>query len=125
MTLEQIRLTQRMVERGVVLELAKILTGFDQDGVHCKCAYTSRAQSFDAASLVLVTSRTPNDQLFQTLQAQPKALASAGIQQVYRIGDCDAPGLIAHAVFAGHWLARQFDAPEHQDLPYKRELPIY
>jgi dimethylamine/trimethylamine dehydrogenase len=123
LTLEQIRLTQRMVERGVALELAKILTGFDRNGIHCKCAYTGQVQSFDAASLVLVTSRTPNDQLFQTLQAQPKALTSAGIQKVYRIGDCDAPGLIAHAVFAGHRLAREIETPEDQDLPYKRELP--
>ncbi len=124
LTLEQIRLTQRMAQRGVVLEIARVLTGFDRGGVHCTCSYTGETMHFDAASLVMVTSRIPNDGLFQALRSQPEALAGAGIERVYRIGDCDAPGLVAHAVFAGHRLAREFDVLEEADVPYKRELPF-
>ena len=68
-----------------------------------------------AASLVVVTPRTQNDRLFRALRARPQALREAGIERFDRIGDCDAPGLIAHAVFAGHLLARRFDAPEGRD----------
>ena len=112
LTLEQDRLTRRMMEHGVRLEPATQLEGFDHEGVHCACVHTARAVRLPAASLVVVTSRTPNDQLFRALRARPQALREAGIERVDRIGDCDAPGLIAHAVFAGHLLARRFDAPE-------------
>ena len=84
-------------------------------GVHCTCVHTGRAVLLPATSLVVMTSRTPNDRLFQALQARPRALREAGIERVGRIGDCDAPGLIAHAVFAGHRLARRFDAPEEEN----------
>ncbi len=112
LTLEQDRLTRRMLEHDVRLEPATQLEGFDREGVHCACVHTGRAVRLPAASLVVVTSRTPNDRLFRALRARPQALREAGIERVDRIGDCDAPGLIAHAVFAGHLLARRFDAPE-------------
>ena len=112
LTLEQDRLTQQMLEKGVRLMPATQLRGFDREHVHCACVHTGRTVPLPAASLVVVTSRIPNDRLFRTLQARPQALRKAGIERVDRIGDCDAPGLIAHAVFSGHQLARQFDSPE-------------
>ncbi len=123
LTLEQDRLTRRILERGVRLELATQLGRFDHEGVHCECVYTGRTVSLPAASLVVVTSRMPNDRLFRALQARPQALSEAGIERVDHIGDCDAPGLIAHAVFAGHELARRFDAPEGEQLSCRREHP--
>ena len=68
---------------------------------------------------MVATSKAPNDELFQSLQADLEALEKANIKNVYRIGDCDAPGLIAHAVFAGHRLAREIGQPE-KDLSYLR-----
>ena len=41
-----------------------------------------------AATLLLVTSRQPNDALYHALQSDPAALAAAGIRSVTRIGDC-------------------------------------
>ena len=38
-----------------------------------------------------------------------------------RIGDCLAPGTIAAAVFSGHAFAREIDAPDPGDVPFRRE----
>ena len=116
LTLEQARLTRQMLEQGIELKVATQLRGFGREGVRCEYVYTGREVRFDAVSLVMVTSRTPDDRLYEDLQARLEALARAGIGRVDRIGDCEAPGLIADAVFAGHRLARHFDRPEEPDL---------
>ncbi len=55
---------------------------------------------------------------------QQDALRAEGIEAVYRIGDCAAPGLIADAVFSGHRLAREIDTADPAvPLPVRRELP--
>ena len=38
-----------------------------------------------------------------------------------RIGDCEAPAIIAAAVYAGHTYARELDAPADIDLPMKHD----
>jgi dimethylamine/trimethylamine dehydrogenase len=43
------------------------------------------------------------------LSEDPAALARAGIRSLRKIGDCDAPALIAQAVHAGHRTAQEMD----------------
>jgi len=104
------------------LKPAAQLGGFDRAGVRCECVHSGREARFEAVSLVVVASRTPGDRLFRALFAQPRALVGAGIDH---IGDCEAPGLIADAVFAGHRLARDFGESAEPDLSYERELPAW
>jgi dimethylamine/trimethylamine dehydrogenase len=68
--------------------------------------------SWEADAVVLVTMRASDDALYRTLEADPDALAGAGIAGLYRIGDCVVPRLIADAVFDGHRLAREIDEPD-------------
>ena len=50
------------------------------------------------------------------------ALEAEGVNALYRIGDCEAPRLIADAVFSGHRLAREIDSADPSvPLPFKRE----
>jgi dimethylamine/trimethylamine dehydrogenase len=37
-------------------------------------------------------------------------------------GDAHAPGLIAHAVYAGHRYARELDEAPTGDVPFRRHL---
>jgi dimethylamine/trimethylamine dehydrogenase len=71
-----------------------------------------------------VTSRLPNEALYLDLAADPERLRTAGIKSVARIGDCLAPGFIAHAVYHGHRYARELDAPASGEVPFKRHLPM-
>jgi dimethylamine/trimethylamine dehydrogenase len=46
----------------------------------------------------------------------------AGIRSVRCIGDAEAPGLIAHAVYAGHRYARELEEPAAGDVAFKRHF---
>jgi dimethylamine/trimethylamine dehydrogenase len=70
---------------------------------------------------VLVTMRRPVDGLYRDLEADPDALLGAGIQSLARIGDCENPAAIVHAIYAGHRQAREFDEPVSHEVPYRRE----
>ena len=86
------------------------------------CVYTERTRLIPAASVLLVTSREPEQALYQALNKAPGRLLEAGIKTVALIGDCLAPGTIAAAVYSGHRIAREFDAPEGS-LIVRREIP--
>jgi dimethylamine/trimethylamine dehydrogenase len=66
--------------------------------------------SVDCGSLLVVGARVGNDRLFQELNSDADRLANAGISSLRSIGDCHAPGAIAHAVYSGHECARTIDA---------------
>jgi dimethylamine/trimethylamine dehydrogenase len=57
------------------------------------------------------------------LTDDPVLLADSGITSVTAIGDCFCPSNIATAVYEGHRVAREMDAPpENPDLPFRREI---
>ena len=69
--------------------------------------------------------RHPARALRTTLQRSPpeREFEDAGIEALYRIGDCVAPRLIADAIFDGHRLAREIDSHDPAEpLPYLREV---
>jgi len=55
---------------------------------------------------------------------QQAACETAGIQGIWRIGDCLAPGTPAAAVYSGHQLAREFDREPVSGLEVQREFPV-
>ena len=123
-TMEQKRIQARLMALGVQLRLAKTITGIEHEVVTLACTYTGQLSSIDFGTLVLVTMREPDDALYQTLNRDAQALTQAGIKSVCRIGDCEAPGLIAAAVYAGHRYARELGSePVSGDVtPFRREV---
>ncbi len=89
--------------------------------VDITCIYTGKSSRPNAASLITVTARRPNDELYYQLTSDPDAIKESGIKSIQRIGDCRAPGIIAAAIHAGHRAAREMDAPEPGDVPFRRE----
>ena len=120
-TLEQTRIQTRVLELGISVvplhNLAKVGAG----EAELSCVYTERRRTLPAASVVMVTSRRPNDALRQELIGDEQKLAAAGILSVQAIGDCDVPSTIAAAVYDGHRTARELDADIDPDLPFRRE----
>jgi hypothetical protein len=68
--------------------------------------------SIDCGSLLVVGIRSGNDGLFQALNSDADRIADAGRSSLRSIGDCNAPGTIAHAVYSGHECARTIDADD-------------
>jgi dimethylamine/trimethylamine dehydrogenase len=122
-TLEQPAIHRRLVELGVQVILNQNVVAFDGSRVTLACVYTGQESALPAASIVTVTSRLPNDALYEDLSGRPDALAAAGIVSVTSIGDCLAPGTIAAAVYAGHRYAREFALEDGDEVAFRRELP--
>ena len=120
-TEEQMRTQKRLLDLGVNIFTAKAVSGFDGASVEITCVYTGNTINQSASSLVTVTARKPCDELYWQLISDQVALTNAGINQVERIGDCRAPGIIAAAVYAGHRVAREMDAPDPGDVSFRRE----
>ena len=120
-TEEQARTQRRLLNLGVKILTGKAVNDFDGDAAEITCVYTGKSFKQSAASLVTVTARLPHDELYWQLTADPDVLKDSGIKTIERIGDCRAPGIIAAAVHAGHRAAREMDAPDAGDVPFRRE----
>ena len=121
-TLEQHRIQRRLLELNITLIASHSLKNVTPEGVVACCAYTDRPRFIPAASLLLVTSREPEQGLYLSLSESPEQRLSAGIETLTLVGDCLAPGTIAAAVYSGHRMAREFDAPAGS-LIMRREIP--
>ena len=118
-TMDRGRAQSRLMELGVELIVSKSLTSFDVQSAHFECNYTGRKTMRETGSMVLVTARKPNDQLYQDLIAHPSYENGAAFKSLKKIGDCDAPGIIAAATFAGHRYARELEENVDIDNPLK------
>ncbi len=85
-------------------------------------AQSDASESLEADSVILVTARKANRELWDALKARDDEWADEGIEGIYQAGDCYAPRMIAEAVFDGHRIAREFESEDPQSpLPVKRE----
>ncbi|MGH2594665.1 MAG: NAD(P)-binding protein [Actinomycetota bacterium] len=81
--------------------------------------------TLDVDGVVLVTQQVSDEALYLELVADQPALSAAGIEAIYRIGDCVAPRMISEAIFDGQRLAREIDGPDpSRPLPFERERAI-
>ena len=119
-TLELIPINQQLRRLGITVITAHDLTGFDGNAVTLASTYGEPGRTLPAKAVIGVTSRLPEEALYTALQSAPEALREAGIKSVTRIGDCLAPGFIAHAVYSGHRYARELDAGPTSEVSFKR-----
>jgi len=120
-TLEQEKIHSQLSKLGVEMITSHELSSVGNGNATIASVYDSsqsRDKTFD--SLVLVTSRTPNNELYQTLTAHEDRFKS-----LLAIGDCEAPSTVAAAVYSGHLAARNLESDEDFYAPlYRREMPM-
>ena len=123
-TMEQHFVQARLLEKGVRIEAFRNLSRIAPGLVATSCVHTGRIEEAEADAVVLVTARTPADEIAADLLGQRERWADAGLEAVDAIGDALAPATIAHAVYAGRRYAEALDAPPaaDDDVPFKREL---
>ena len=119
-TSEQYQVEKRLRELGVEIKTTHNLLAYDGQKVTIGCIHTGRRQTIEADALIMVTARRPRDALYQALKQQMNGRAQTPFRSLRRIGDCEAPAIIAAAVYAGHRYARELDV-EPADLSVKLE----
>lgn len=120
-TLEFRHIQKRLRALDVRIITAHNLLGLDDDGARIACVYSGKEVRVQCASLVTITARLPRDELQQSLLAREQEWRDAGVEAVTAIGDCLAPGLIVHAVYAGHRYAQELDAPVTGEVRFIRK----
>ncbi|MCB1381001.1 MAG: FAD-dependent oxidoreductase [Alphaproteobacteria bacterium] len=115
-TAEQARAHARLIDKGVDIVVNSVVPELRPGSVVVRCVFSDRSREIACGTFVPVTSREPDDDLWRDLRAR-------GVTGLSRIGDCRAPGLVAHAVYDGHRFAREFGEPA-ANLIIGRERPL-
>ena len=120
-TLEQEQTQKLLIELGVEFATQTDLASAAAGMVELTCVFTDRRTEKDCDSLVLISERIPNDELYHSLQEKSENLSAAGIKTLKCIGDCLAPSTIAAAVYSGHLAARELESGQQEEVPFLRE----
>jgi len=116
---DQVRVHQRVAEVGAHIILNNELADYDGIKATLNCVYTEVEQTIEAENIVLVTCREPRDGLYHEVQEAIENEVEGAPKSVKRIGDAEAPAIIAAAVFAGHRFARDLDDDPDPDMPLR------
>jgi len=111
------RVPAHLMAQGIELMTAQELAWFDGKEVTLACAHSGRDKRLAAKGLVLVGQRAPVDDLYTTLRYDAAGNHADLPFTLARIGDCEAPAIIAAATYAGHRYAQDLDAAVDIDLP--------
>ncbi|MEM7429359.1 MAG: FAD-dependent oxidoreductase [Pseudomonadota bacterium] len=122
-TMEQHRIQKRLLTLGVKIHPNRQAVQRLGGALEVACTYSGAAEMLACGALIPVTSRLPEKTVANELEERRGDWKAAGISSVTRIGDCNAPGLVATAVYAGHRYAREFGESINPDVPpFKREM---
>ena len=114
-TMEIDRITAQLMKLGVSLRTKTGVLSASSDEIALQCLYTGQRDKLPCGTLIAVTARVP-----QLPSWAGKAVAGS----TSRIGDCDAPGTIAAAVYAGQRYAQELGAePDIDRTPFRRQRP--
>jgi len=124
-TYDRWRAKTRLLNAGVEIVTAHNLLSCDGSIAKLVCTYTGRETEVDCEAVVLVTARTPDDQLYQNLVESMESSVENAPKSIKRIGDCEAPAIIAAAVYSGHKYARELDVTIDRDNPLKHDRVFF
>lgn len=129
MTSEQHRVQNRLIQSGIKIITGYSLCRFDGKCATLKAVYGAHEKIVEVESVVSVTSRLPQDSLYQALMEKTGGGESnrnaEAPKSITRIGDCEAPAIIAGAIFSGHRYARELDTDVDMDKRIKYDRVFY
>ncbi len=110
------RVPGHLMGLGITLMTQQALSWFDGK-VSLSCVHSERETTLPARGFVLVGQRAPVDDLYTALRYDAAGNHADLPFTLARIGDAEAPAIIAAATYAGHRYAQELDAPVDIDLP--------
>lgn len=121
-TLDYRHIRKRMAKLGIEAIVSHNIAGFDGSTLTLENTWDDQQTERPCDAVVTITSRLPDDALYQQLLQRQAHWGGAGIRSVRCIGDAEAPGLIAHAIYAGHRYARELQEPATGEVAFKRHF---
>jgi len=121
-TLEQGKIQARVLSLGIELIVSHRLVELVAGEARIANVYSAQfEQKLTFDSLVTVTSRAPQDELYRALLPLEERFKT-----LRAIGDCNAPGTVAAAVYDGHAAARYLESEQDIYAPlFAREMPAF
>ena len=116
-TSERWRIRTHLMGLGIETVVSHSLSEFDGETATLECEYSGAETQRLVKSVVMVTQRKPNDALYREVLATVDGEADQLPFTLKRIGDCEAPAIIAAATYAGHRYARELEVPVDPDEP--------
>jgi dimethylamine/trimethylamine dehydrogenase len=117
LTLEQAAIEARLRECGVRMITRTEMQGIETGHARMVDALPGNEFEVEFDHCVIAGARASAMDVMAALNARKAEWADAGIETVTAIGDASAPGMIAHAVYAGHLYARELDESIDRDAP--------
>jgi dimethylamine/trimethylamine dehydrogenase len=119
-TLEQEKIQSRLLALGVEIVVShQLLKVVGNKATIANIYSNNHQQQVNFETLIVVTSRQSDDVLYQALLEQEHRFKT-----LRAIGDCNAPGTIAAAVYDGHSAARYLQSGKDIYAPlFAREMP--
>jgi dimethylamine/trimethylamine dehydrogenase len=121
-TLDYRHIRKRMAKLGIEALVSHDILAWQGGTLRVENVWDHRVRELPCDAIVTVTARLPDDALHQELLLREPEWSAAGIHSLRCIGDAEAPGLIAHAVYAGHRHARELEEPISGEVPFKRHF---
>ena len=124
-TLEYAANQERLCDAGVGLLVNTTLLAVETGQALLQDSLRRRRITVPADGIVMVTARLPEDGLYREVLQSLDAAPDTGIRTLRRVGDCQAPGIIATAVYEGHRYARELGVDiDPGDIPFRRERHV-
>lgn len=120
-TLEQSRVISRLHDLGVRLLPNHVIKSVSSENVALSAADTGADGAIiECGGILLVTSRLAEEDLYQSLLAHK----DSDKLNLFRAGDCEAPGTIQAAIFSGHKVAKAVLGDKGASEFINREQPV-
>jgi dimethylamine/trimethylamine dehydrogenase len=123
-TTEQHATVKTLLKAGVKIITDYGLESIQDNIIEFRSVYTKEKLELETDTLVPVSARTPNDALYLELTEISQQTLKQDLKSIKRCGDCRAPGMIAHAVYEGHKIARELGISESNLSPALRDRVI-
>ncbi|MEM7193910.1 MAG: FAD-dependent oxidoreductase [Pseudomonadota bacterium] len=122
---EQERSHKQMYDDGIDIVVNSEVTAFTGDSAELFDVFTEVVSALPCDSFVNVSSRQPNDSLYYELLSRVESIDENERPSVTRLGDCDAPAIIAGAIFSGHRYARELEMDINPDARIKYDRVFF
>ncbi len=99
---EQHATVTQLIAAGVEIHVNRVLEKVDHGVAHLSCVFSGDEIEIATDAVLPLTRREPEDKLYYDLLSLYAGQGDTVPFTIRRIGDCEAPGLIAAAVYSGY-----------------------